>query len=170
MTKRLLAMVMLLWLPLALPQPVAAQDPWFTYPCTAGAFDLGSADFEVAAPNVIRVKIPGTLACATDGKYRFAVATFTPGSSVAYVYQGMLGSYDPVGSTTFEAIVAVNKQQQLGICLMPDPSTRLSCALITADSAGAIDVSNLDTSTTYVIAEIVGLTPQPECNACWNVR
>jgi len=170
MIKRLLAMVMLLWLPLALPQPVAAQDTWFTYPCASGTLELESVSLEVVAPNVIRVEMPGSLGCAAEGKYRFAVATFAPGESAAYVYPGMLGAYDPVGSTTFDAVVALNKQQQLGVCLMPDPSTRLSCALITADSVGAVSVSNLDTSSTLVIAEIVELRPQPECNACWNLR
>jgi hypothetical protein len=172
MIKRLLVMVMLLWLPLALlPQPVAAQDDWFTYPCPSGTLDLTSASFEVVAPNVIRVELPGTLACAAGPKYSFAVATFQPGSSVAHVYPGMLAAYDPVGpGTAFTATVAVSKQQQLGVCLMPDPQTRLACVLVTADSSGGVLLSNLDRSRAAVIAEIVPYTPQPECNACWNIR
>lgn len=169
MIKRLLSMVMLLWLPFALPQPAAAQDEWFTYPCGSGALDLQSTSFEVVAPNVIRVEMPGVLACAAEAKFKFAVATFAPGSSTAYVYPGMLASYDPVGSTAFEAVFAVNKLQQLGVCLMPDQATRLSCALVTADSAGEVTVSKLDTSSTLVVAEMTALTPLPECNACWNV-
>jgi hypothetical protein len=170
MIKRLLAMVMLLWLPLALPQPVAAQDTWHTYPCPSGTLEVGSATFEVVAPNMIRVDLPGTLACATSGQYRFGVATFFPDDTIAFVYQGMLGAYDPEGSTTFTAAFAVTPQYPLGVCLMPDPDTRLACALITVDSAGAASVSTLDITSTPATAEIMGGRVQPECNACWNVR
>ena len=170
MIKRLVAMVMLLLLGMALPRPAVAGDAWFTYPCASGTMHVESVTYEVAAPNAIRVELPGSLPCSAEGKYRFAVATFTPGATTAQIYPGMLGAYNPVGATEFVAAVGIRKQEQLGLCLMPDSQTRLSCALISIDSNGVVSVSSLDAGDTAVIGELSGLTPQPECNTCWSVR
>jgi hypothetical protein len=172
MIKRLLATVVLLLLPgLALPQPATAgADPWFTYPCESGSMRLDSITFEAATPDVVRVGVPGSMPCSAGSKYRFAVAAFAPGDTTALIYPGMLGSYNPVGPTEFVAVVAMTKQQQLGVCLMADPQTRLSCVLLSIDSTGEALASSLDTRRTTVVGQVSALRPTPECNACWSLR
>ena len=171
MIKRLSAMVVpLLLLGFAPPRPAVASDLWMTHPCPSGRLHVEAVTIEVAEPQVLRVELPGSLACSAADKYRFAAAIFMPGASTATVYESMLGAYSPVGTTEFVASFGMRKQQQqLGVCLMPDPQTRLSCALISIDALGDVTVSSAEPDSQVVTAELSGFSPLPECNSCWRV-
>ncbi|HEX6684089.1 MAG TPA: hypothetical protein VF062_14895 [Candidatus Limnocylindrales bacterium] len=145
-------------------------DEWLTYPCGSGTLNLAAADYEDVDGFAIRVEMPGTLACSAGNEFRFAVAVFAPGTTQALVPDGMLGGYAASGTTAFTLSVAVTTQQQLGLCLMPDPETRLSCALVSSDAAGAVTVTSLDPATTKVTAELSSIAVQPECNTCWSIE
>jgi hypothetical protein len=163
-------MVVPLLLVVAPPLPAAAQEPWLGYPCPSGTLELQSITYEVAAPGVIRVELPGSLPCSAEGKFSFAVATFVPGDHTALVYDGMLGAYNPVGTTGFVAAIGMEKGQELGVCLMADPVTRLSCVRVSIDSLGGGMAASLDRTRAMVVAEPTGMHPQPECNVCWSIR
>jgi hypothetical protein len=157
-------------LALAQPVPQSGSSDWPTYPCGSGTLQGGAAVSQEIEPGAYRVEMPGTLECSADPKLKFAVATFAPDDTRAYVYDGMLASYASAGSTSFHVSVALAKGQKLGVCLMPDPQTRLSCVLIDADSLGTLSISSLNPATTYVIAGITPDEPHPNCNTCWRLH
>lgn len=150
------------------PAP-ATLDDWQPYPCQSGTLRLDAFQHEAIQPNLMRVVVPGELACSAGPEYRFGVAIFNVEDVYAFIPRTMLGVYAPAGMTTFHASVGVRFGQELGMCLMSGPQTLLSCAKVGVDPDGLVALKALDHGNLPASAEVVDVGPYPECNTCWIV-
>jgi hypothetical protein len=153
------------------PGPVFAAESaalWESYPCPSGSL---KADQSTSVPGQY-VAIPGVLDCGVPQPGpRFAVAVFEPGAATGYIHSGLLGNYaSPTGPTTFTVygdIWGETSAADVGVCLLTDEHTRLSCVRVSRD----LTVTPMSTSDSLVTRKIAvkGGGNLPNCGVCWRL-
>jgi hypothetical protein len=105
----------------------AGTPVWKPYPCFTG--ELRAADSRVDSipqPGYAIVDIPGIMDCVvSDPDARWALGVWKPGQNWGDVSPNSIRPYEPGDHTKFDALKYI--QQDAGVCLMPDPNTKLSC-------------------------------------------
>jgi hypothetical protein len=153
----------------------ADSGSWQQYPCPGGGLDAGMATAMPRNSGAILVTVPGEVECGVkEPGPQFAVAVFTPNSGSGAIYrpETMLAYAHPEGPTTFRLLGNVSDGLVVGLCLMTDEMTRLSCILVKRRS-DAVQVSGLATTDPLVSGPVQlvpgGYGPEPACAGCWSL-
>ena len=149
----------------------ATASAWNQYPCTSGR--LNAADFALGPPGP-DIAFPGEVDCGVSmfGS-QFVVAVFEADRDYGYYHHDLLHDYLFKGDkTTFDVngrFMMRDKLVNTGLCIMPDPNTRLSCVVFSPTTMNVKPMSTSDPMVTKAVREADSTDTEPNCGTCWRV-
>jgi hypothetical protein len=161
----------------------AGADTWDPrYPCTSGAFDLGSLTSQPAEPPMDQaltiVRLYGSLTCDVPVPgAKYALAVYPVGAAFGVVDTAVaVLPYEPTKDPqTFRVEGGISPQQGVAVCVASDVDLRIACVEVRVKMSGivgSVSARSLAVSDPLVTRPLLisSRDVDPSCGTCWRMK